>query len=230
MFTRYYNVFTCCYHVFTCCYVFPCCYHVFTWWYPVFTCCYHVFTCCFHVFTEYPISVPVWCLRLIPAVSGSVLVPVTYQLVRELGYRPWTAGLAACLIILGELLNNLLSHVCAHPPTHTQYMCVLFFKYMICWGWFLNLFSILLKLLLFTPCSDNVPLSQQFPNFSSMSQLLIVPNLPWPPPLYGFWKCTNFQQHRYILKINPSRNSNNKNNKKLIHFLVINKDRFNHVF
>jgi len=53
-------------------------------------------------FTEYPINVPVWALRAVSALAGSLLVPVTYQLVKELGYRPWTAGLAALLIILGD--------------------------------------------------------------------------------------------------------------------------------
>ncbi|KAK2145245.1 hypothetical protein LSH36_693g02094 [Paralvinella palmiformis] len=56
---------------------------------------------------EYPINVPVWALRAVSALAGSLLVPVTYQLVKELGYRPWTAGLAALLIILD---NALLTH------------------------------------------------------------------------------------------------------------------------
>ena len=42
-----------------------------------------------------------WYLRLGPALCGSLLVPVSYQIIILLGYGQWAAGLAATLILLG---------------------------------------------------------------------------------------------------------------------------------
>ncbi|XP_073496794.1 protein O-mannosyl-transferase 1 isoform X3 [Phyllobates terribilis] len=50
---------------------------------------------------EYSSNVPVWSLRLLPALSGGLCVPLAYQIVVELGYSTW-AGVAAALLILFE--------------------------------------------------------------------------------------------------------------------------------
>ncbi|KAM3911343.1 protein O-mannosyl-transferase 1 isoform 1-T2 [Leptodactylus fuscus] len=50
---------------------------------------------------EYSSNVPVWSLRLLPALSGGFSVPLAYQIVVELGYSAW-AGVAAALLILFE--------------------------------------------------------------------------------------------------------------------------------
>jgi dolichyl-phosphate-mannose--protein O-mannosyl transferase len=51
---------------------------------------------------EYPPEFPVYEIRLVPAVMGSVLVPVVYQIVVELGMSRWAALVAAAFILLGQ--------------------------------------------------------------------------------------------------------------------------------
>jgi len=43
-------------------------------------------------------------MRVMPALFGSLLVPVVYQLVVELHLTRWTAVLAGCLVIFGRYL------------------------------------------------------------------------------------------------------------------------------
>ncbi|KAM5146947.1 protein O-mannosyl-transferase 1 [Mantella aurantiaca] len=50
---------------------------------------------------EYTSNVPVWSLRLLPALSGGLCVPLAYQIVLELGFST-LAGLIAALLILFE--------------------------------------------------------------------------------------------------------------------------------
>ncbi|XP_075041363.1 protein O-mannosyl-transferase 1 isoform X2 [Mixophyes fleayi] len=50
---------------------------------------------------EYNSNVPVWSLRLLPAVSGGLCVPLAYQIVVELGFSVW-AGAAAAVLVLFE--------------------------------------------------------------------------------------------------------------------------------
>ncbi|KAM4696051.1 protein PRRC2B [Rhinophrynus dorsalis] len=50
---------------------------------------------------EYSSNVPVWSLRLLPAVSGALCVPLAYQIVVELGFSA-RAGLTAAILILLE--------------------------------------------------------------------------------------------------------------------------------
>ncbi|XP_075434832.1 protein O-mannosyl-transferase 1 isoform X3 [Ascaphus truei] len=50
---------------------------------------------------EYSSNVPVWSLRLLPAVSGALCVPLAYQIVVELGFSA-RAGLAAAFLLLFE--------------------------------------------------------------------------------------------------------------------------------
>ncbi|CAB3250274.1 unnamed protein product [Arctia plantaginis] len=49
--------------------------------------------------TPYTENVPVAALRLIPALAGSFLVPVTYELMLELSFYHWTAALAGVLVL-----------------------------------------------------------------------------------------------------------------------------------
>ena len=58
--------------------------------------------------TDYPVSVPVWYLRVIPAVCGSLLIPAIYQISIALQWSRWVAALAALLVLLGmENMCNL---------------------------------------------------------------------------------------------------------------------------
>ncbi|KAM8934830.1 protein O-mannosyl-transferase 1 [Pelodytes ibericus] len=50
---------------------------------------------------EYSSNVPVWSLRLLPAVSGALCVPLAYQIVVELGFSV-RAGLVASILLLFE--------------------------------------------------------------------------------------------------------------------------------
>ncbi|XP_070581898.1 protein O-mannosyl-transferase 1-like isoform X2 [Ptychodera flava] len=53
---------------------------------------------------EYPASVPIWHLRLLPALLGAALCPAVYQIIVELGYSHWSATLAGCLILFDNAL------------------------------------------------------------------------------------------------------------------------------
>ncbi|KAI0234854.1 Protein O-mannosyl-transferase 1 [Lamellibrachia satsuma] len=53
---------------------------------------------------DYTPDVPVFCMRMMPALFGCLLVPVVYQLIVELNLTRWTAVLASCLIIFDNAL------------------------------------------------------------------------------------------------------------------------------
>uniref|UniRef100_A0A8C4N8Q2 ArnT-like N-terminal domain-containing protein n=1 Tax=Eptatretus burgeri TaxID=7764 RepID=A0A8C4N8Q2_EPTBU len=54
--------------------------------------------------TEYTSNVPVWHMRVIPAVAGSLVIPLAYLILLELGYSHMTACLAAVLLLLDNAL------------------------------------------------------------------------------------------------------------------------------
>lgn len=51
---------------------------------------------------KYPDNVPLFALRLVPALCGSLLIPAAYFLTLELGCRQWTAALASFLLLAGK--------------------------------------------------------------------------------------------------------------------------------
>lgn len=53
---------------------------------------------------EYTENVPIFWLRFIPALCGSILVPIVYLLLRQLKLRTWTATLGGVLIIIENAL------------------------------------------------------------------------------------------------------------------------------
>uniref|UniRef100_A0A8C4N6F7 ArnT-like N-terminal domain-containing protein n=1 Tax=Eptatretus burgeri TaxID=7764 RepID=A0A8C4N6F7_EPTBU len=53
---------------------------------------------------EYTSNVPVWHMRVIPAVAGSLVIPLAYLILLELGYSHMTACLAAVLLLLDNAL------------------------------------------------------------------------------------------------------------------------------
>ncbi|XP_063043495.1 protein O-mannosyl-transferase 1 [Engraulis encrasicolus] len=53
---------------------------------------------------EYSSNVPVWSLRVIPALSGALCVPLGYLLIQELGFSYITALIAALLLLLENSL------------------------------------------------------------------------------------------------------------------------------
>lgn len=54
--------------------------------------------------SPYDDTVPIFSLRFIPALCGSLLVPLIYKVMIVLKYTEWTATLAAILIICGKLI------------------------------------------------------------------------------------------------------------------------------
>ncbi|XP_044008654.1 protein O-mannosyltransferase 1 [Aphidius gifuensis] len=49
--------------------------------------------------TPYDNSVPLFALRLVPAIFGSLILPTTYHLSRELGLKPWSAANAGLMLL-----------------------------------------------------------------------------------------------------------------------------------
>lgn len=71
---------------------------------------------------EYSTNVPVWSLRLLPALAGALSVPMAYQIVWELGFSHCAAVGAALLILIGKawwgagkIPAPALVYVCAAP-------------------------------------------------------------------------------------------------------------------
>ncbi len=52
--------------------------------------------------TPYPEALPVFAMRLVPALSGSAIAPLVYLIAVELGLSPWAATCAGTLVILGN--------------------------------------------------------------------------------------------------------------------------------
>ena len=51
---------------------------------------------------EYPNEVPLWALRFIPALCGSLLTPSVYLIMTELGLSYYAGGLAAFMVLFGQ--------------------------------------------------------------------------------------------------------------------------------
>lgn len=58
--------------------------------------------------SSYSETVPLFALRLVPAVCGSLIIPTTYHLMLELGLTQWTAALAGFLLLCGMYINDTL--------------------------------------------------------------------------------------------------------------------------
>ena len=52
--------------------------------------------------SAYNASVPVFALRAVPALTGSLLIPRAYMIMLQLSYSQWTAALAAFLFLFGK--------------------------------------------------------------------------------------------------------------------------------
>ena len=52
--------------------------------------------------TPYNETVPVYALRFVPAATGSLLIPLVYMIMLQLGYSQWTAALAGFLFLFGK--------------------------------------------------------------------------------------------------------------------------------
>ena len=50
---------------------------------------------------EYPHEVPLWALRFIPALCGSLMTPTVYLIMTELGLSYYAGGLAAFMVLFG---------------------------------------------------------------------------------------------------------------------------------
>ncbi|XP_043262567.1 protein O-mannosyltransferase 1 [Colletes gigas] len=54
--------------------------------------------------SPYTDAVPLFALRLVPALCGSLLIPTAYYLISELGLKQWTAALAGILLLFDNAL------------------------------------------------------------------------------------------------------------------------------
>ena len=54
--------------------------------------------------SPYPENIPVLALRLVPAVSGALLLPTAYHVMIELGFSQWTGALAGFLLLCDNAL------------------------------------------------------------------------------------------------------------------------------
>lgn len=62
----------------------------------------HLVFVSFLIQLEYPPDMPVFQLRLISAIFGSLLVPLTYQIAREAGLSQWAGLFAGGMILFGK--------------------------------------------------------------------------------------------------------------------------------
>lgn len=61
----------------------------------------------FHHVTDFSPSFPVYVMRLLPAVLGSLVVPLVYQIAVELRLSRWAALLAGLCVVFGMQFSNL---------------------------------------------------------------------------------------------------------------------------
>lgn len=72
--------------------------------------------------SSYGDTVPLYALRLVPAICGSLLIPTGYHLILELGLKQWTATIGGILLLLGNFVLGrkcIIQEIAAH--------CSLFF-------------------------------------------------------------------------------------------------------
>ncbi|XP_072750290.1 protein O-mannosyltransferase rt isoform X2 [Anoplolepis gracilipes] len=60
--------------------------------------------------SSYIDAVPLYALRLVPAICGSLLIPIGYHLILELGLKQWAATIGGILLLLG--IANLTCAMC----------------------------------------------------------------------------------------------------------------------
>ena len=72
---------------------------------------------------EYSSNVPVWSLRLLPALSGALSVPMAYEIVWELGFSHCAATGAGLLLLIGEAQASACSGGARSAPALTS-VCV----------------------------------------------------------------------------------------------------------
>ncbi|XP_071487329.1 protein O-mannosyl-transferase 1-like [Diadema antillarum] len=53
---------------------------------------------------EYPCDLPIWYLRLLPALCGALLTPLSYLVLEAMGFNQWTAALGAILVLCDNSL------------------------------------------------------------------------------------------------------------------------------
>eukprot|EP00057_Strongylocentrotus_purpuratus_P034051 XP_793742.3 PREDICTED: protein O-mannosyl-transferase 1 [Strongylocentrotus purpuratus] len=53
---------------------------------------------------EYPCEVPIWHLRFLPALCGSLLTPLTFYILEGMGFSQWTAAVGAFLVVCDNSL------------------------------------------------------------------------------------------------------------------------------
>lgn len=78
---------------------------------------------------EYTSNVPVWALRLLPAVLGGLCVPLAYQIVVELGFST-LAGLIAAILVLFENALITQSRLILLEPVLIFFILLAFMSYL----------------------------------------------------------------------------------------------------
>ena len=60
---------------------------------------------------EYPLEMPLFALRFVPALCGSLLTPTVYLIMTELGMSHYAGGLAAFMVLFGKETLNIFGSV-----------------------------------------------------------------------------------------------------------------------
>lgn len=69
--------------------------------------------------SPYNDTVPIFALRSVPAMTGSLLIPLVYMIMLQLNYSQWTAALAAFLFLFGEFEASPILEIYRHFKNST---------------------------------------------------------------------------------------------------------------
>lgn len=54
--------------------------------------------------SEYTDAVPLFALRIVPALCGSLVLPTVYHLALELGFKQWSSAIAGIILLFGKYI------------------------------------------------------------------------------------------------------------------------------
>nr|CAG4640632.1 EOG090X015P [Eulimnadia texana] len=82
--------------------------------------------------SAYNSSVPIFAMRSVPALTGSLIVPMSYFIMRQLGYAQWTSALAGFLFLFDNALLTQSHYILMEPIlllfAMTGIFCILKFR------------------------------------------------------------------------------------------------------
>ena len=84
--------------------------------------------------TPYTNDIPLWSLRFVPAFCGSLLSPLVYLILCELGLKQWPGFLAGLFIIFGKSLRSWQWNLVFTEPFYFQILPFLPNQGLFCWN------------------------------------------------------------------------------------------------